>query len=98
VSTAVGFAPAGLGVRELAAAAISPLVGLPTSLGQLAAAINRLVELVVLAPASVARVARGPGSPAEVLDACGIETVGGGPGAGPGADATPPTAVEAAES
>jgi hypothetical protein len=98
VSTAVGFAPAGLGVRELAAAAISPLVGLPTSLGLLAAAINRLVELVVLAPASVALVARRPGSPADVPDASGIETEGGGPGAGPGTDTSPPTAVEAAES
>lgn len=100
VSTAVGFAPAGLGVRELAAAAISPLVGLPTSLGLLAAAINRLVELVVLAPASVALVVRRPGSPAEVLDASGIETGSGEVGAAPGPEAatSPPTAVEAAES
>jgi hypothetical protein len=58
VSSAVGFAPAGLGVRELAAAAISPLVGLPTSLGLLAAALNRLIELVVLSPASIGLVTR----------------------------------------
>ena len=53
VTTAVGFAPGGWGVRELTAAAISPLVGLPASVGLLAAALNRLIEMVVLAPVTV---------------------------------------------
>lgn len=53
VTTAVGFAPGGWGVRELTAAAISPIVGLPASVGLLAAALNRLIEMIVLAPASV---------------------------------------------
>lgn len=64
VSTAVGFAPGGLGVRELAAAAISPIVGLPPQIGLLAAALNRLFELVLLAPSSIGLVARRtPASP-----------------------------------
>lgn len=53
VTTAVGFAPGGLGVRELMAAAISPIVGLPVSVGVLAAALNRIIQGVVLAPVTV---------------------------------------------
>lgn len=58
VTSAVGFAPGGLGVRELAAAAISPIIGLPASVGLMAAAINRLIELAVLSPLSVGLLAR----------------------------------------
>lgn len=53
VSSAVGFAPGGLGVRELTAAAISPIVGLPASIGLVAASLNRLLELAVLSPVSI---------------------------------------------
>lgn len=81
VSSAVGFAPAGLGVRELSAAAISPLVGLPTSLGLLAAALNRLIELVVLSPASIGLVTRriSAGSGAGRPEPTGADRDGGEP-------------------
>jgi uncharacterized membrane protein YbhN (UPF0104 family) len=65
VTAAVGFAPGGLGVRELLVAGISPIVGLPVSVGVLAAAINRLVEMVVLAPVSVGMVLHPERIPAE---------------------------------
>ena len=52
VTNAVGFAPAGLGIRELTTAAISPIVGLPASVGLLTAALMRLIDLTVLGPAS----------------------------------------------
>lgn len=54
ITSAVGFAPGGLGVRELAAAAISPVVGLSPAVGLLAASVNRLIELAVLSPVSIA--------------------------------------------
>jgi uncharacterized membrane protein YbhN (UPF0104 family) len=52
VSTAVALLPGGLGLRELSAAAIGPLVGLPASVSLLAVALDRLLSLAVLAVAA----------------------------------------------
>lgn len=54
IASVVGFFPGGLGIRELLAAGIGPAVGLSAAAGLLAAAIDRLVQLVVLTPASLA--------------------------------------------
>jgi uncharacterized membrane protein YbhN (UPF0104 family) len=48
VAAAAGFFPGGLGLRELLAAGMSPLVGLPAAVGVLATAADRIVALVVL--------------------------------------------------
>lgn len=53
LGSAVSIVPAGLGVREGVAAAISPVVGLAASLGFLSAFLNRLVGLAVIAPLAV---------------------------------------------
>jgi uncharacterized membrane protein YbhN (UPF0104 family) len=50
LGSAVSIVPAGLGVREGVSAALSPIVGLVSVLGFMAAFINRLVGLSVLAP------------------------------------------------
>lgn len=52
-AAATGIFPGGLGLRELLAGIISPLVGLPAALGLLATAVNRLVEYAVLLPVSL---------------------------------------------
>lgn len=52
-AAATGIFPGGLGLRELLAGLISPLVGLPAALGLLATAVNRLVEYAILLPVSV---------------------------------------------
>lgn len=50
LGSAVSVVPAGLGIREGVAAAISPVVGLAAAFGFLSAFLNRLVDLVVTAP------------------------------------------------
>lgn len=52
-AAATGIFPGGLGIRELLAGVISPVVGLPAALGLLATAVNRLVEYAVLLPVSL---------------------------------------------
>jgi len=47
-AAAVGFLPAGLGVREGIAAILSPIVGLPAAVGLVITAVERVVGLVVL--------------------------------------------------
>lgn len=49
VASALGFVPGGLGLREALAGIIAGLVGLPAATGVLAAAVDRLVGLPVLA-------------------------------------------------
>lgn len=49
LGSAVSVVPAGLGIREGVAAAISPVVGLAAAFGFLSAFLNRLVDLVVTA-------------------------------------------------
>jgi uncharacterized membrane protein YbhN (UPF0104 family) len=49
LANAAGVFPGGLGLRELIAGALSPLVGLPIAAGVFGAAIDRLVGLIVLA-------------------------------------------------
>jgi len=52
VASAVGIFPGGLGLREVLAAALAPLVGLPAAVGLLAVAVDRLLGLPVLAAAA----------------------------------------------
>jgi hypothetical protein len=66
VASATGLLPGGLGVRELVAAGISPVVGLPASVGLAATAVARISELAVLAPWGMWLVLR-PSPPAPVL-------------------------------
>lgn len=51
LGAAIAVVPAGLGVREAAAAAIGPLVGIDPGLGFLAATLNRVLTLAMVAPA-----------------------------------------------
>jgi hypothetical protein len=48
LASAIGIFPGGLGLRELIAAGISPLVSLPASVGLVAIALDRLVALGVM--------------------------------------------------
>ena len=50
VGSAVSIVPAGLGVREAVSAALAPVVGLTASVGFLAAALNRVLALLTIAP------------------------------------------------
>ncbi len=49
LANAAGIFPGGLGLRELIAGALSPLVGLSVAAGVLGAAVDRLIGLIVLA-------------------------------------------------
>jgi hypothetical protein len=62
VAAAAGFFPGGLGLRELIAAGIGSLVGLPAAVGVLATAMDRMVALVVLSIMSLAALWLFPGS------------------------------------
>ncbi|CAN5550710.1 hypothetical protein BH18ACT1_BH18ACT1_09850 [soil metagenome] len=59
LASALGFFPGGLGLRELLAAGIAPLVGLPADVGVLATAVDRVAGLAVLALLSLALLATG---------------------------------------
>ena len=63
LGSAVGFLPAGLGVREVLAAGIGPIVGLPAAVSLVATAVDRVVGLVVLAAISAVLLATGAGVP-----------------------------------
>jgi uncharacterized membrane protein YbhN (UPF0104 family) len=52
LAAAAGFFPGGLGLRELLAAGMSPIVGLPAAVGAVATAVDRAVSLVVLSIAA----------------------------------------------
>lgn len=63
LAAAAGIVPGGFGLRELIAALLAPLVGLPASAGFAATAINRVIGIVVLAPVTAAlALGRQPGS------------------------------------
>jgi uncharacterized membrane protein YbhN (UPF0104 family) len=62
LGSAVGFLPAGLGVRELLAAGIGPIVGLPAAVSLVATAVDRVLGLVVLAAITAVLVATGAGT------------------------------------
>jgi len=47
-AAAIGFLPAGLGVREGIAAILSPIVGIPAAVGLVITAVDRVINLVVL--------------------------------------------------
>lgn len=49
IATALGFFPAGLGVAEALAAALSPLVGLSAAVGFVVSAVDRLISMLGLA-------------------------------------------------
>ncbi len=63
LGSAVGFLPAGLGVREVLAAGIGPIVGLPAAVSLVATAVDRVLGLVVLAGIAGVLVATGAGIP-----------------------------------
>ncbi len=46
--------PGGLGLRELLSASLGPLIGLSATVGFLAAALDRLVDVVVYGPLAIA--------------------------------------------
>lgn len=54
LAAAAGILPGGFGLRELIAAALAPLVGLPAAAGFVAPAINRVMGIVILAPVTLA--------------------------------------------
>ena len=54
LASAIGIFPGGLGLREVIAAGISPLVSLPASVGLLATAIDRLVALAMMTLLTIA--------------------------------------------
>lgn len=59
-ASALGFLPGGLGLRELLAAAIAPVVGLPAAVGLLVVAVDRLIGLPVLAAMALGFAVRPP--------------------------------------
>ncbi len=59
IAAMAGFLPGGLGLREVLAAGLSPVAGLPASLGLLATAIDRVIGLAVLGLASLIALTRG---------------------------------------
>lgn len=59
LASALGFVPGGLGLREALAGLIAGLVGLPVATGVLAAAVDRLVGLPVLAVLAAGFAVRG---------------------------------------
>lgn len=61
VGSAASFVPAGLGVRELVVAALSPLVALPPMVGFLSVAVARAVAMLLLALLSAALLIAGRG-------------------------------------
>lgn len=66
--SAISIVPAGLGVRELVAAALAPVVLMPPAIGFLAASLSRVLGLVALLPVSLFLAFRHRGSPkAETL-------------------------------
>jgi uncharacterized membrane protein YbhN (UPF0104 family) len=71
VASAVGVFPGGLGIRELTAAAIGPLVGLPAAAAFLATAVDRLTMLVVLSLLSLLLL-RGGFRPERALSVSGV--------------------------
>lgn len=50
IGSAVSIVPAGLGIREGVSAGLAPLVGLVAASGFMAAALNRILALSILAP------------------------------------------------
>lgn len=68
LAAAVGVIPGGLGIREAISAVLSPLVGMTAAAGALAAAIDRVIGLIVLGivgAAIVLRSRRRDGRPGE---------------------------------
>ena len=53
VSTAIAIFPGGLGIRELLAAGLAPLIGLPASVSLVVVAVDRLLGLVALGAAGI---------------------------------------------
>jgi uncharacterized membrane protein YbhN (UPF0104 family) len=51
--SAISIVPAGLGVREIAAAALSPIVNLALASGFLAATLSRVLAFVMIAPVGI---------------------------------------------
>ena len=62
MTVAIGFFPAGLGIRELLVAALAPIVGLSFDTGVLIGVLDRIVWLTFLALAAGVIAARSRGS------------------------------------
>ena len=62
-ASAVGILPGGLGLREILAGALAPLVGLNSAVALFAVSVDRIIGLVVLALMSGALVFVGKGDP-----------------------------------
>jgi lysylphosphatidylglycerol synthase-like protein len=78
LAAAAGIFPGGLGLRELIAALLAPLVGLPASAGFAATAINRVMGIIVLAPITAVLALRSPqgsqrGQPPPETDEAGAD-------------------------
>jgi glycosyltransferase involved in cell wall biosynthesis/uncharacterized membrane protein YbhN (UPF0104 family) len=84
IAAMAGFLPGGLGLREVLAAGLSPVAGVPASLGLLATAIDRVMGLVVLGVASLIALARtrssgAPGGPRTASKVQAIDEAGKAP-------------------
>jgi hypothetical protein len=64
VASAAGVFPAGIGIREALAGAVSAIVGLPAAAGVVAAAADRVAGLIVLAAVTALLVSRNRSQPA----------------------------------
>jgi uncharacterized membrane protein YbhN (UPF0104 family) len=69
ISTASGFFPGGLGATEALSAAVGPLVGLPAAVALVAAAVDRIIGLAVLAVLAGVLLLRKPEAVREVAEA-----------------------------
>jgi hypothetical protein len=67
-ASAVGILPGGLGLREVLAAALAPLVGLPAAVALFAVSVDRIIGLAVLAVLSGILMLFGRGDPAGAGD------------------------------
>lgn len=61
LASAVGFFPAGLGLRELISSVLGPLASIPAASAFLATAVDRLLDLAVLLPLALLLVMSGRG-------------------------------------
>lgn len=67
-ASAVGILPGGLGLREILAGALAPLVGLKSAVALFAVSVDRIIGLVVLALMSGALVFVGRGDPIGAME------------------------------
>jgi uncharacterized membrane protein YbhN (UPF0104 family) len=78
-ASAVGIFPGGLGLREVIAASLAPLVGLPAAVALFAVSVDRIIGLTVLAVMSGILMLIGHGNSMEVIvdDIAAADAAGG---------------------